>query len=133
VTSRELLALTVIALPAFVAVLFLLAPTGLVSGLARFASVPVAAFAFALTLLALRDSGKPVIGDWLVIDVAGGLLVGVIGLVGLASVLVSQAYLDASSDSLVSPERRQKMYYASLYLFWAILLAVPLVGNLGAA
>ena len=132
-TSRELLALTVIALPALAAVLFLLAPTGLVTGLARFASVPVAALAFALTLLALRASGKPVIGDWLVIDVAGGLLVGVIGLVGLASVLVSPAYLDASSDSLVSPERRQRMYYASLYLFWAILLAVPLVGNLGAA
>ena len=32
-----------------------------------------------------------------------------------------------------SPERRQRIYYATLYLFWAILLAVPLVGNLGAA
>ena len=56
-----------------------------------------------------------------------------IGLVGLASVLVSPAYLDGSGDSLVSPERRQRIYYAALYLFWAILLAVPLVGNLGAA
>ena len=132
-TSRELLALTVIALPALAAVLFLLAPRDLVTVLARLACVPVAALALALTVLALRASGEPVIGDWLVIDVAGGLLVGVIGLVGLASVLVSPAYLDASSDSLVSPERRQRMYYASLYLFWAILLAVPLVGNLGAA
>ena len=67
-------------------------------------------------------SDEPVIGDWLVVDVAGGLLVAVIGLVGLASVLVSPAYLEASSDSLVSPERRHRIYYASLYLFWAILL-----------
>ena len=68
VTSRELLALTVIALPALAAVLFLLAPTGLVTALARFASVPVAALAFALTVLALRASGEPVVGDWLVVD-----------------------------------------------------------------
>jgi hydrogenase-4 component F len=133
VTSRELLALAVVALPALAAALLLLAPTEVVSRLARWAAVPSATAALALTVLALRASAEPVIGDWLVVDVAGALLVGVIGLVGLASVLVSPAYLDAGTDSLVSPERRQRIYYATLYLFWAILLAVPLVGNLGAA
>ena len=132
-TSRELLALAVVAVPTLAAALLLLAPTGLIAGLARSASVPTAALALALTVLALRAPDEPVIGDWLVVDVAGGLLVAVIGLVGLASVLVSPAYLAGSSDSLVSPERRHRIYYASLYLFWAILLAVPLVGNLGAA
>jgi hydrogenase-4 component F len=133
VTNRELLALVLIALPALAAVVLLLAPAALVSGLARVAAVPTAAVALALTVLALRSASDPVVGDWLVVDVAGGLLVGVTGLVGLASVLVSPAYLDTGSDSLVSPERRQRIYYVSLYSFWAILLAVPLVGNLGAA
>src|SRR6185369_17534581 len=68
-----------------------------------------------------------------VVDVAGSLLVGVIGAVGLASVLVSPAYFDGGGRSLVTPERRQRVYYAALYAFWAILLAVPLTGNLGIA
>jgi hydrogenase-4 component F len=133
VTSREVFALAATGLPAFATVLLLLAPAGLVPGLARLAAVPTAAIALVLTVLALHASAEPVIGDWLVVDVAGGLLVGVIGVVGLASVLVSPAYLGGGTDSLVSPERRQRVYYATLYLFWAILLAVPLVGNLGAA
>ena len=132
-TSRELLAVAVIAVPAIAAVLLLLAPAGRVAGLARLASVATAAPALALTVLALRAGTEPVVGEWLVVDVAGGLLVGVIGLVGLASVLVSPAYLGGSGDSLVSAERRQRIYYAALLLFWAILMAVPLVGNLGAA
>jgi hydrogenase-4 component F len=133
VISREVLALAVIATPALATMLILVAPTPLVSVLARVAAVATSALAFVLTVLALHAPGDPVIGDRLVVDVAGGLLVGVIGLVGLASVLVSPAYLDGTSDSLVSPERRQRIYYAVLYAFWGILLAVPLAGNLGAA
>ena len=53
-TSRELLALAVVAVPTLAAALLLLAPTGLIAGLARFASVPTAALALALTVLALR-------------------------------------------------------------------------------
>ncbi len=132
-TSRELLALALIALPALATMLFLLAPSGVVPGLARLSALPTAALALTLSLLALRSPSEPLIGDWLVLDAAGGLLLGVIGLVGLASVLVSAAYLGTSGDTLVSPERRQGVYYATLYLFWAILLAIPLVGNLGAA
>ena len=132
-TSRELLALAVIVVPAVTTVLLVLAPRRLVPGLARAMALPTAALALALTVLALHAPGHPVIGDWLVVDAAGGLLLGVIGLVGLASVLVSSAYLADSVDSLVSPERRERMYYAVLYAFWAILLAVPLAGNLGAA
>ena len=132
-TSRETLALAAIALPAFATVLFLLVPAGLIPALARAAAIPTAALPLTLMVLALDASGDPVIGDWLVVDAAGALLVGVIGLVGLASVLVSPAYLGAGADSLVSAARRQRIYYGSLYLFWAILLAVPLVGNLGAA
>jgi len=45
-------------------------------------------------------------------------------------VLVSPAYLAVPGGSLVSPERRSKTYFTVLYAFWAILLAVPLAGNL---
>jgi hydrogenase-4 component F len=133
VTSRELLAWAVLAAPAVTMVLLVLVPRRLVTGLALAAAVPTGALAVALTALALRSPGDPVRGDWLVIDVAGSLLVAVIGVVGLASMLVSPAYLGGGGDSLVAPVRRERVYYAALYAFWAILLAVPLAGNLGVA
>jgi hydrogenase-4 component F len=121
------------AAPALAVALVLLAPRRLVTMLARVAALPVVALAVTLAVEALRSPGDPVVGDWLVVDVAGALLVGVIGVVGLASVLVSQSYLDQAPTALVSPERRARIYYAVLYGFWAILLAVPLAGNLGEA
>ena len=91
---------------------------------------PTAALALALAVVALADPGEPVVGDWLVVDAAGGLLVGVIGLVGLASVLVSPAYLGTAQTALVSgPSARLRTYFAAALSFWAILLAVPLVGQ----
>jgi len=133
VSSREAIATAVTAVPALAVVLVLLSPRRFVTPLARIAALPVAALAVALAVEALRSPGDPVVGDWLVVDVAGALLVGVIGVVGLASVLVSQSYLDHARTSLVSPERGDRVYYAVLYAFWAILLAVPLAGNLGGA
>ncbi|MEP7335143.1 MAG: proton-conducting transporter membrane subunit [Actinomycetota bacterium] len=123
----------VLGIPALTTAAILLVPERLVPMFARAAALPTAALAFTLSALALSRPSEPVVGDWLVLDVAGGLLVGVIGGVGLASVLVSPAYLDGGVDTLVSRKRRQKIYYAVLYAFWAILLAVPLAGNLGAA
>jgi hydrogenase-4 component F len=133
VTSRELVAAAALALPAFTTVLLTVAPARLVPGLARAAAVPTAALAVALTALAVSRPADPIRNEWLAIDVAGGLLVGVIGVVGLASVFVSPAYLADSGTSLVSAARRLRAYYAVLYAFWAILIAVPLAGNLGVA
>lgn len=132
-TSRELIAAAAIAVPACTTVVLALVPARFVPGLSRAAAAPAAALAVALTALALRTPGDPIRGDWLAIDVAGGLLVGVIGLVGLASVLVSPAYLADAGGSLLSAERGPRAYYASMFAFWAILLAVPLAGNLGIA
>ena len=132
-TSRELIATGVIAVPACTTILLTVVPARVVPGLARVAALPTAALAVVLTVLAMRVPGDPVRGDWLVVDVAGALLVGVIGAVGIASVLVSPAYLAHGGGSLVSAPRRQRVYYAALYAFWAVLLAVPLIGNLGAA
>jgi hypothetical protein len=91
-----------LALPALTTVLLAVAPARLVPRLARAAAVPTAALAVALTALAVSRPGDPIAGEWLAIDVAGGLLVGVVGVVGLASVLVSPAYLTDSGTSLVS-------------------------------
>ena len=81
----------------------------------------------------LADPGAPFVGDWIVVDAAAGLLIGAIAPVGLASVLVSPAYLGTTHTALVGLERRARTYYALLLSFWAILLAVPLAGNLAGA
>jgi hydrogenase-4 component F len=133
VTSRDTLAATLLSAPVLSAALLALAPRGLLRGIATAGALVTGGLAAALATLALVDSDSPAVGTWLVVDAAGGLLVGVIGVVGLASVLVSPAYLETASSSLVGPDRRERAYYATLYCFWAILLAVPLAGNLGAA
>jgi hydrogenase-4 component F len=133
VTSRELLALAVVLVPTLAAGLLALVPAGLVTRVAIAAALLTGGLAVALAAVALADPDGSVVGIWIVVDPAGGLLVGVIGLVGLASLLVSPAYLDTLRSSVVPEERRERMYFVLLYCFWAILLAVPLAGNLGAA
>jgi hydrogenase-4 component F len=81
---------------------------------------------------ALLDPAHPVLGRWLVVDVAGGVLLAVIGLVGAVSLLVSPVYL-ATVDRSFFREGRDRHYYATLLVFWSALLAVPLAANLGAA
>src|SRR5438128_7310794 len=105
----------------------------LVTAVALGAASITGGLALALAVLALRSPATPIVGDWLVVDAAGGLLVAVIGVVGLASVLASPAYLAGADGSLVSADRRKQTYFAVLFAFWAILLRVPLIGNLGAA
>ena len=132
-TSRDVFAVLLIAVPTLTAAVVSLAPQRLVRRVALFGSVPTSAIATGLAILAFRDLAHPTVGTWLVVDPAGVLLVVVIGVVGLLSVLASPAYLDTSQSSLVRPERRERTYFAVLYGFWAILLAVPLAGNVGAA
>jgi hydrogenase-4 component F len=133
VTSRELLAVALLLAPTLTAILVALVPRGLVTRVALASAFVSGALAAALAAVALLDPDGSTVGTWIVVDPAGGLLVGVVGLVGLASVLVSPAYLQTVRSSLVPDERRERIYFLLLYCFWAILLAVPLAGNLGAA
>ena len=134
-TSRELLALAVVAVPALAAALLLLAPTGLIRR-ARARGLPCRRrrLRSRSTVLALHAPGEPVIGDWLVVDVAGGAprrrdrrrrARERARLAGLPRT--------AAATRSCRPSAGSRIYYASLYAFWAILLAVPLAGNLGAA
>ena len=86
-----------------------------------------------IAVVALAQPGERQLGRWIVLDPAGGLLVGVIGVVGLASALVSAQYLAGRRGSLFRAARADRIYWATLFAFWAVLLAVPLAGNLGAA
>ena len=132
-TSRETLAFAVVAAPAFAAVAVAGAPRRAVAGVAAAGAVVAAAFAVGLAAVALAGPEHPFIHKWVVVDAAAGLLVGVIGAVGLASVLASPAYLATATGGLVRAEQRPRLYYALLFLFWALLAAIPLVGNLGGA
>jgi hydrogenase-4 component F len=133
VTSREALALIVVAAPALSAAAVSVGPRRNIPAVATVGGILGGAASIALAAVALASPGRPFVGNWLVVDAAGGLLVGVIGLVAAASVLVSPAYLRATPVGLVRPERRRRAYYAILFAFWTVLVAVPLAGNLGAA
>ena len=132
-TSREQLAWAVVAAPAIIAGLVVLAPRRVVTTLAVTGALITAGLGLMLGVLELRSLSDPVVGKWIVVDAAGALLVSVVAVVGLATVLVSPAYLAGVDSSLSSAHRQQHTYFAVLYAFWAVLLAVPLVGNLGAA
>ncbi len=132
-TSRELLALAVVAAPACAAVASAVAPRRATSAVATAGAVLSAVAAGTLAVVALADPATRLVGRWVVVDAAAGLLVGVIGVVGLASVLVSPSYLTAMTTGLVRAERRARAYYCLLFAFWATTAAIPLAGNLGGA
>ncbi len=132
-TSREALALCVVAAPALAGAAVAVLPARAVSSAARAGAALAGSAALVLAAVALARPDRPLVHDWVVVDAAGGLLVGVIGLVAAASVLVSPAYLRSIPTALVRVERRPRTYYTILFAFWTVLVAVPLAGNLGAA
>ena len=132
-TSREWLAFAVLAAPVVGAATVCLVPSRLLARSAIAAAFVTAAAALSLAAVALATPGQRVLGQWVVVDAAGGLLVGVIGLVGLASALASPQILANRTASLFAPGRADRIYWANLFAFWALLVAVPLAGNLAAA
>ena len=71
--------------------------------------------------------------SWYVLDVAGGVFLALIAVVGLASAVASPAYLRHAGRGFFTAHRARASYYAAFNLFWAALLAVPLADNLGVA
>lgn len=132
-TSREWLAGAVLAFPLAGIAAVLLVPRGLLSRAGVAAATATGTAALTLAAVALGNPEQIELGRWIVVDTAGGLLVGVIGVVGLASSLLSPQLLANRRESLFRAERADRVYWATLLAFWAVLLAVPLAGNLGAA
>jgi hydrogenase-4 component F len=133
VASRELLAVGVLAASSLGVVLSALVPQRALTRVAVVAAVVIASLSVTLATVALADPGTRQLGRWIVLDVAGGFLVGVIGIVGLASTLVSPQVLGHRRGSLFAERRAERVYWVTLFAFWTVLLAVPLAGNLGAA
>jgi hydrogenase-4 component F len=133
VTPRELLALAVLVAPLFGLVAAAVSPREVLGRVEIVIATLTAVVAIALAAVALAEPGHRELGRWIVVDPAGGLLVGVIGMIGLASALVSPQFLAGRRTSLFRADRADRAYWATLFAFWAVLLAVPLAGNLGAA
>ena len=132
-SSREWLALAVPVVPAVGAVLVCVAPRRALAAVALSASAASGLVSIALAIVAMAWADDPIATDWLVVDATAGLFVGVIGVVALASALTSPVYLGAAVTELVRPSRAARLYWATLLAFWAVLVAVPLSGNLGIA
>jgi hydrogenase-4 component F len=133
VTDLHTLALLVVATPAAASLLTTVAPTSLVRPLAVGAAIVVAAVSALLATVALADPFTRSIGKWIVVDPAAAALVVVITVVALPTVVLSSTYIGGTPQSLVGAARRERAYYTALFAFWALLLAVPLAGNLGLA
>jgi hydrogenase-4 component F len=100
--------------------------------LAQAGAAVVALIALVLAAIALsRDAPRH--GDLYLLDGASGLFVALIAVVGCCSVLVSPAYLRTAGRGWFSAERSRHWYYAALFAFWGVLLAVPLAANLAVA
>jgi len=133
VISREALAFAAVGAPAVTALVVAVAPRRFVSVLAMAGATVSALAAGALATVALARPGSPFVEHWVIVDAAAGLFVAVIGAVGLGSALVSPGYLASTAESLVRPAWRSRTYYGLLFSFWAILAAVPVIGNLAGA
>lgn len=96
-------------------------------------AILVAALTLVLAGIALADPASPERGAWWMLDAAGGVFLAVIAVVGLLSALVAPSHLATSGRGFVGAARARAMYYAAYHAFWAALIAVPLVDNLGIA
>ncbi|MGE5828978.1 MAG: proton-conducting transporter membrane subunit [Micromonosporaceae bacterium] len=132
-TSREALAVAAILAPLLLGVVLLVLPRRWAVTTALAGAFGCAAVALSAAAAALTDPRQSLVGNWVILDPAGGLMVGVIGAVGLVSVLASPSYLDSNRAALLGHRRREATYFGVLYLFWGVLVAVPLAGNLGVA
>ena len=132
-TDRTALAQAVLAFPLVTALLVAVVPRRAGTWTARVGAVATAVTAEVLAGITLHSPSTPRVGDWIVVDAVGTVLIAIVGVVGLASVFESAPYLDDLGGSLVGTRRRERVYYGVLLAFWGTLLAVPLAGNLAGA
>jgi hydrogenase-4 component F len=136
VTDHEILAAASVVASVLAAGLVWVLPRRWVTALAVATGAVISGLAIGAAVVALADFRHPQIGNWFVLDAAGGLLLGVVGVVGLVGVLMSPAYLNwigAVDTPVARRAHGRRTYFSVLFAFWGVLLAVPLAGNLGAA
>lgn len=130
----EALVIAVPVLPVICGLLVQLARTsGMADRVNVVGSLVIAAAAIALAIVAIVDSSRPIQGSWYVLDGATGAYLAVVAVVGVLSALVSPTYLAGAGRSFFRAARARAWYYLGFYLFWAAVLALPLLNNLGVA
>ena len=92
-----------------------------------------AAVALTASVLGIVHGAQGLHGSWFVLDRAGACFLAVIAVVGWCSAMVSPTYLASAGKSLFTARRARAWYYTAFHLFWAALLALALVKNLGVA
>ncbi len=70
-------------------------------------------------------------GGWIQLDPAAGVLLVTTGLIGAVSAWLSPGYLVEHPNGLIGTSKR--WYHTGFFLFWAVLLAIPITSNLGIA
>ena len=89
-----------------------------------------------LTLAAIALTAAPdeaAHGSWYVVDAGSGVFLALVSVIGFTTALTSPSYLRHSGRSWFSARGSRAFYYVALHLFWAALVAVPLVDNLALA
>jgi hydrogenase-4 component F len=130
----EALAIAMLALPCGGAVLCALAPGIRWADRVHVASaLATAAAALALALTVAAGAPDVARGGWYLVDGASTVFLAVTAVVGLGSALLSPAYLRHAGRSWFRASRSRAWFYASFHLFWAALLAVPIIDNLAIA
>jgi hydrogenase-4 component F len=130
----DALAIAVPALPVLSGLLIQLARTPRAADRLNIAgALATAAAALTLAVVALTRSATPTHGSWYLLDGATGVFLAVVAVIGLLSALVSPAHLADHGHGLFRARRSHAWYYLGFYLFWAALLALPLIDNLGIA
>ena len=132
-TGRESLAVAVLVTPPLGILAAVVTPERLLARVETAIACLTAVAAAVIATVALVEPSERELGRWIVLDPAGGVLLGVIGAIGLTSALVSVQYLRERRSSLFRTAWADRIYWATLFAFWTVLLAVPLAGNLGAA
>jgi len=122
-----------VALPLLAAVAVALVPNGWSSKLTLACAFPTSAVGFALAVLAIKDGAHPAVGTWIVVDAASGLLLAVIAATGLASAIMSPSFLRGAHSSFIPDGHRERFFNVALLVFWGLLMAIPVAGNLGEA
>ena len=129
-----LLAILVPASPVVLGLALQLAPPArAMDRVAQLGAVPVAAVALVLAGIALADPTAATSGHWYLVDARGSAFLAVSAVVGAVSALLSPAYLRTTGSGFFSAAHGRRWYYTALFAFWAVLLTIPIAGNLGVA
>ncbi|MCD6726145.1 MAG: hypothetical protein LT070_02785 [Solirubrobacteraceae bacterium] len=130
----EALLIAALALPVLGGLLVQLMPTARAADLlnAAFACV-TGALAGGLGVWAIVHSGAPEHGRWYLLDAGSGVFLVIIAAVGLLSALASPSHLRSGGRSFFGVRRARVLYYLAFDLFWAALIAVPVIDNLAVA